>query len=522
MFTAIDLFAGAGGFSLGLRRAGFEIVLANELSVDAEWTYRHNILANTVESVFPDKPSIPTVSSVNSYRKEVQRQLLRDRLKLATDFERKMRAGDIREVLSNRWLSKWVELSQKDVDLLVAGPPCQGFSFAGRTRASDERNGLVHEVVRVASIVRPRIVIFENVPGMLEKHAELIREIGISLSHGSGCKPGYYVFTELVHAEPLGVPQTRRRLLLVAIRRDLINRTACERLFRVLFPPGCPISKPSDGRLAGPVVKRGSTLCAEEILGDLARKPPSYRTRTSWTQAYSVRKGNDSDFRREVRLEKRDYLDGFSMNDGSGKSTNEYFNHESSSHSPNVTMRFRALRDAAVSSPTAQDYRCNTKWLQSQFSRKFPHLATKKSSQNVLLPHKWPKLTVTSLPDDIVHHSEDRIPTVRESARIQTFPDWFEFKGVRTTGAERRRAGVHVPQYTQVANAVPPRFAHAVASRIRQFLLLVEEDPDCYFEPDGGYYCTPNTNGIARNKLDQITKALACANSQDLRRSFFK
>ena len=104
-------------------------------------------------------------------------------------------------------------------------------------------------------------------------------------------------------------------------------------------------------------------------------------------------------------------------------------------------------------------------------------------------------LTVTSLPDDIVHHAEDRIPTVREVARLQTFPDWFEFKGVRTTGAERRRAGVYVPQYTQVANAVPPRFAHAVAARIRQFLFLADEDPACGFEPDGGFYTNPNVKG---------------------------
>jgi hypothetical protein len=112
-------------------------------------------------------------------------------------------------------------------------------------------------------------------------------------------------------------------------------------------------------------------------------------------------------------------------------------------------------------------------------------LKTSKASQRVLLPDEWPKLTVTSLPDDIVHFSEDRIPTVREVARLQTFPDWFEFKGVRTTGAERRRAGIYVPHYTQVANAVPPRLAHAVASRVRWFLELAAGQPDCDFELPG-------------------------------------
>src|SRR5690606_18279537 len=122
--------------------------------------------------------------------------------------------------------------------------------------------------------------------------------------------------------------------------------------------------------------------------------------------------------------------------------------------------RLRLLRKAAASSRKARQHRCRSAWLRRQFSEQFPELVTKKTSQRVLLADEWPMLTVTSLPDDIVHHAEDRIPTVREVARLQTFPDWFEFKGVRTTGAERRRAGVYVPQYTQVANAVPPRFAH--------------------------------------------------------------
>ena len=158
-------------------------------------------------------------------------------------------------------------------------------------------------------------------------------------------------------------------------------------------------------------------------------------------------------------------------------------------------------------------HRCSSTWLRHQVSKRFPELITKKASQRVLVENEWPMLTVTSLPDDIVHHAEDRIPTVREIARLQTFPDWFEFKGIRTTGAERRRAGVYVPQYTQVANAVPPRFAHAVAARIRQLLYLVEEDPACRFVPDGGFYASPNVKGRARSRLDEISDAFQVANA---------
>ena len=514
VLTAIDLFAGAGGFSLGLRRAGFDIVLANEYSVDAEWTYRHNILGDTPEGVFPERPDDPSTPARKADRAEARQQMLKDREALPQDFERHMRGGDIREVLPDPWLRSWLKRHPVGVDLLVAGPPCQGFSCAGKACPDDERNSLVHDAVRVIDIVRPRIAIIENVPGMLERHADLIREIGLGLSHRGKSRPGYYVYTELVRAEPLGVPQTRRRLLFVAVRRDLVHPSACERLPRLLFPVACPRSRPPDSRLLGAAVSAGSSLTTKEILSDLAGTPPPYGTGKSWTQPYR-RNGrhSPSGFLREVTALQSQYLDGGIMNSADEATLEEYFNHEASSHRPDVVRKLQLLRTAATSSPKAREHRCSSGWLRRQFSEQFPEFVTKKVSQRVLLADEWPMLTVTSLPDDIVHHAEDRIPTVREVARLQTFPDWFEFKGVRTTGAERRRAGVYVPQYTQVANAVPPRFAHAVAARIRQFLLLVEEDPACRFEPDGGFYASPNVKGTARSRLDEIDTAFRAANA---------
>ena len=520
VLTAIDLFAGAGGFSLGLRRAGFEVVLANEYSVDAEWTYRHNILGDTPEGVFPERPDGPTARARRAHRAEARQQILRDRESLPQDFERQMRGGDIREALPDRWLRRWLKSRRAGVDLLVAGPPCQGFSCAGKASPDDERNLLVHEAIRVIGVVQPRIAVVENVPGMLARHADLIREIGVGLSRRGENRPGYYVYAELVHGEPLGVPQTRRRLLLVGVRRDLVNPSACGRLPQLLFPVACPSSRPSDGRLLGAAVPAGATLTAEEILGDLAGAPPPYGTGKSWAQPYrrSGRRGL-SGFLREVRTLQSQFLDGGIMGSADEAKLEKYFNHEASSHLPEVVRKLQLLRTAATSSAEAREHRCSSGWLRRQFCEQFPELVTKKKSQRVLVADEWPMLTVTSLPDDIVHHAEDRIPTVREVARLQTFPDWFEFRGVRTTGAERRRAGVYVPQYTQVANAVPPRFAHAVAARIRQFLLLVEEDPACHFEPNGGFYATPNVKGTARSRLDEIDSAFRAVNTPARRSS---
>ena len=507
--TAIDLFAGAGGFSLGLRRAGFDVVLANEFSVDAEWTYRSNVLGDTPEGVFSEGPDSPSAGALRVYRAEARQKMFKERESLSQDFERHMRGGDVREVLPNRWLQQWLTLYPSGVDLLVAGPPCQGFSVAGKMFPEDERNLLVHEAARVVGVLQPRIAILENVPGMLERHADVIREVCVELSRQSKNRPG----------EPLGVPQTRKRLLLVGVRRDIVHASAHDRLPQSLFPVACPQARPSDGRVLGTEIPVGSSLTVEEILGDLASAPPTYGNGKSWTQPYrrTIRCGSSA-FLREMRTLRSQYLGGGIMDSAGEARLEEYFNHESSSHRPDVIQKLQLLRAAATSSPEARENRCNSGWLRRQFSEQFPELVTKKVSQRVLVAGEWPMLTVTSLPDDIVHHAEDRIPTVREVARLQTFPDWFEFKGVRTTGAERRRAGVYVPQYTQVANAVPPRFAHAVVARVRQFLLLAEEDPACLFEPDGGFYLSPNVTGKARLRLDEIETALRANNAVARRR----
>ena len=95
---------------------------------------------------------------------------------------------------------------------------------------------------------------------------------------------------------------------------------------------------------------------------------------------------------------------------------------------------------------------------------------TNKHSQRLVEGNKFPKITVVSIPDDYVHYDKNmpRTFSVRECARLQTFPDHFHFYGKRTTGGKRRRK--EVPQYTQVANAVPPRLARVMAEQILSLL----------------------------------------------------
>jgi len=97
-------------------------------------------------------------------------------------------------------------------------------------------------------------------------------------------------------------------------------------------------------------------------------------------------------------------------------------------------------------------------------------LSTNKLSQRVLRKDSVPNITVVSLPDDYIHYNQSmpRTLSVRECARLQTFPDHFKFYGKRTTGGLRRR--IDVPQYTQVGNAIPPRLGHAIAEHLKKYL----------------------------------------------------
>lgn len=493
--NAVDLFAGAGGFSLGLLRAGFDVILANEFSTEPEWTYRANLLAGE-EAAFPERPAIASARERKAYRAAVRAQLRRERDEILDDFDRHMRGGDIRKVMPTDWLKQWRD-RHGEVDLLVAGPPCQGFSSAGARDPEDERNNLAAEAIRVVRQLEPKVVIIENVPGMLQRHSERVHEIGAELSRrrrGSG--PAYKVLAELVHGDQLGVPQTRQRLLLVGVREDLVVPGAHAKLATLLFPPKCPASRFDVGQ-GGFFVGRGDLLSSDEVLGDLASAPPPHgRKQSPWFCSYEEATPSSA-FRREMRGSRASYLGGLASSDG-WQTT--YANHDASVHEERVARRMRLLREAASATPAGRKNRCSSRWLKDQFAEAHPELRTNKVSQRVLLPDEWPALTVTSLPDDIVHFREDRIPTVREVARLQAFPDWFEFKGVRTSGAERRRAGIYVPQYTQVANAVPPRLAHAVAARISGFLHRVVNEGlrDCDFDLPGGLYNSPNSGTAAK------------------------
>ncbi len=157
---ALDLFAGCGGMSLGLENAGFKIIYANELNASAAATYKRN---------FPE---------VN------------------------LQVGDVREVNAK---SLWERLGKPKVDVISAGTPCQGFSSAGRRRARDPRNRLYKEVLRFAKAFHPKLIVIENVLGMLSRRN---RSLADNIM-GEIRRIGYFPHLKILTASHYGVPQSK-------------------------------------------------------------------------------------------------------------------------------------------------------------------------------------------------------------------------------------------------------------------------------------------------------------------------
>lgn len=342
--TAADLFSGCGGMSLGLNRAGFDVVYANEINESAAATYSRNFPGTNIDLT------------------------------------------DIRKVNLRR-LSRTLE--GRKLDLLVAGLPCQGFSSAGARNSGDSRNLLFRHVLRFARAFRPRIIVLENVEGMLaRRNLHIARNISRGLR-----RAGYYPKMRVLAASSFGVPQRRRRVIIIACSRPVGE----EDLFPT--PPKIRVSVSaaiSDLRFLG--------------VGE-----------------------SSSEYRGEPRSRYQEKMRGGSL---------ELFNHQSSNHSLKVQRRFASI-------PTG--------------GRHASRRGTKKLTHFKLNPRKVAN-TITSIPEDTIHYSQNRGLTVREMARLQSFPDSFEFLGPRTTGGPRRRW--QCPQYTQVANAVPPLLAEYVFRRL--------------------------------------------------------
>lgn len=343
----IDLFSGAGGFSLGFEHAGFESIIAIDKWEDAIETYNFN-----------RKNKVGTTRDICEFSNE-----------------------EIKELNKNN-----------DVVGIIGGPPCQGFSMVGTRDETDERNNLYLQFVRFVKEIEPKFFILENVRGLLTMANGFFKNDIIERFS----KIGYNVVYKVLRASEYGVPQSRERVFFVGL------------------------SKKTFGNLMFDFAKieKKQLVSTKDALSDL----PSLDNDESQTE-YASEPQNQ--FQKEMR-----------------KRSTKILNNEITKHTQQTIDIIKMVPDGG-----------NIRSIDPKFYSVRNYNAAFKRMDSTL-----PSGTIDCGHRNYFHYSENRIPTARESARIQSFPDIYVFKGNKSS------------QYTQIGNAVPPKLAESIAKAIIYYL----------------------------------------------------
>lgn len=351
-YVVLDLFCGAGGLSRGFIDAGFLV----KLGVDF------------------DDVALKTFEKNHEGAKGLKLDLFNlDNVNIIKDF---------------------FDKNNCKLDVLVGGPPCQGFSLAGPRQIDDSRNKLYQAMVMTARILRPRVVVLENVPGMIQLHGGLVKDKIISDFTNLGYKMGE---PKILYAPDFGVPQIRKRVVFVG-----------------LLGASEEFSYPT------PILKSEDYITCEQAIGDL---PALIDIVGDKVQEYTC--SPMSQYQEIMRL-----------------GSSAIYNHEGTIHDAKTKKFIRMV-------PEGKNYKA----LPAEYAGiyKYHEALTRYHS-------KKPSLTINTGHRSHFHYKWDRIPTVRESARLQSFADNFIFYGTKTQ------------QYRQVGNAVPPLLGKAIALEILKWL----------------------------------------------------
>lgn len=364
--TAIDLFAGAGGMSLGVARAGYKLTCSVELDPIASATHAKN---------FPNS-----------------RHFGADVSKISGDLI---------------WPDRHARL-----DLMVGGPPCQGFSSMGHRRVDDPRNDLFGHFFRLVSEIRPRMFVAENVPGLL--NAQNAPTIQSALARVVG---KYRILTPtIVPANDLGAPTVRRRVFFVGYDPDEVADLSSLDIF-------------------------GKSEWPAPTVGHVLQGMPSVRS--TWQAAsQGWRKVNysaiESKFAAKLSAEVPEgvgnptalaRLAALSLTSGNLGTV----------HTPEVIARFRKTRQGAIE-PISRAPRLSSEGYCPTLRA---GTAADRGSFQAVRP---------------IHYSSARVVTPREAARLQGFPDWFQFHDTKWHA------------FRQIGNSVSPIVAEALLSRIKKGL----------------------------------------------------
>lgn len=386
-YTVIDLFAGCGGLSLGLYQAGWHGVFAIEKNPCAFETLKYNLIDGKKHFAWP---------------KWLPKEPL-DILEVNTKYENELKG------------------LRGTIDLVAGGPPCQGFSMAGKRVKDDIRNQLVFAYIDFISMVMPRLILFENVKGFTYPFGK--KEDGKGIPYSVMVvnrlrELGYDVCPQVIDFSEFGVPQRRKRFILVGvlhgeegISKSFIGKLCANR----------------NAFLSKNGLKANTTII--DAISDLHRSNGEVET--------PDRKGFKSGLYGEEKSAYQHYM-------RIGIESPIPNSHSFAKH----TAEKQALFDRLVKEYSEKGKRIDGK-AREPWGIKQRGL--------FILDGQSVAPTITNMPDDYLHYQEPRILTVRECARIQSFPDWYEFKSKYTTGGDMRKK--EVPRYSQVGNAIPPLFA---------------------------------------------------------------
>jgi len=383
--TFIDLFAGAGGFGLGFQMAEFAPLLSLEKD---KWAYQ-TLIANNKHNV-----------------------LNCDITKLNTSSKIKACFEDI------------------SPEVIIGGPPCQGFSVAATNRVKDKefKNNLFRHYLRWVKILKPKIFVIENVPGIITKKNEGNHKI-IDIIRRQSKKMDYHITIWKLNALNYGVPQNRERVFIVGTKENI----------------DLPIPTPTHGI-------DSNNKCSAITVGEAILDLPKIK----------AKEGNEiMEYTNDVVLSK--------FQKWSRKGSKKIFNHVAMKHTERIVKRYENILAGVEDMPNEFKVRKRSGGGQLsniKFNQNYRHLNSMQVSYTI----------PASFYSSFIHPTIPRNITAREAARLQSFPDWYVFKGKRTivSNSLLKRLGkkeeINLSQYNQIGNAVPPLLAKAVALNLKKFI----------------------------------------------------
>jgi len=402
--TYIDFFSGCGGLSLGLGFANWRGVFAIEKDPMAYSTFYHNLIDdNAPYKHFAEWP----------------------------DWLSK-EAHAIEDILEDSVALKHFKELEGKVTLVAGGPPCQGFSVAGSRNGNDPRNFLVFKQIEAIGILKPIYGIIENVSGFERKFVNKPSD-GVQASIADEAIRGmkqlnYNVGKVYINAADYGVPQIRKRVILFAISKDFAGSLSVETLLHDILKDIAIEQRAALQLSTNRYVNVGEAI--SDLSGSQQVDDPEF-------QGYKTCKYLSIQSKYQELMRKN--ITQYQL-----PNCHRFNNHGEKS----IALYTKALETQPA----------------GRLSKEFLYENGCHSNKRFVLDTSKPCSTLTTAPDELIHYKHPRIVTLREMARLQSFPDDFTFYGRYTLNGPAR--GIDVPRNAQIGNAIPPLVGQALGSAI--------------------------------------------------------